>query len=141
MDEYNGRLNRAVLSMLTRKKERVHYFSKRASSLNPRNYIGQYRLLLIELQKRLNTAIVNEQRLQRKRLHEIAGRLGSLSPLGIMERGYSICFSLPEKKILRDSRSVSRGDAVMVKLSAGGMTCTVLDTQSPVQINQQKTPH
>jgi exodeoxyribonuclease VII large subunit len=65
--------------------------------------------------------------LERSRLHfrGLAARLGSLNPLSVLDRGYSIAYRLPDRKILRDSGDVAPGQDMLVQLSKGKLTCTV----------------
>ena len=51
--------------------------------------------------------------------------LRDLSPMAILNRGYSIAFHLPEKRILKTVSNVLQGDQVMVLLGEGCLTCRV----------------
>jgi exodeoxyribonuclease VII large subunit len=46
-------------------------------------------------------------------------KLASLSPLNILGRGYSITFTAPEGKIVKDAASVEIGDCVRTRLHKG----------------------
>jgi exodeoxyribonuclease VII large subunit len=56
--------------------------------------------------------------------------LGDLNPMAILNRGYSIAFHLPEKRILKETSNVHQGDQVMVLLGDGRLTCRV-ETAEP----------
>jgi exodeoxyribonuclease VII large subunit len=56
-------------------------------------------------------------------------RVEAMSPLNILRRGYSIVRRIPSMEIVREARSVKRGDKVDVKLSQGGLLCSVEKTK------------
>ncbi|MBW2708122.1 MAG: exodeoxyribonuclease VII large subunit [Deltaproteobacteria bacterium] len=61
----------------------------------------------------------------RMRLIVLEKGLGDLNPMAILNRGYSIAFHLPEKRILKEVSAVRQGDQVMVLLGEGRLTCRV----------------
>jgi exodeoxyribonuclease VII large subunit len=48
-----------------------------------------------------------------------------LNPTAILARGFSITRTLPETIIVRDSATVSRGQALEIVLARGSLTCDV----------------
>ncbi|PWT90550.1 MAG: exodeoxyribonuclease VII large subunit [Blastocatellia bacterium] len=71
-------------------------------------------------------AAAMEMQLQesRERLGLSAASLDALSPLGVLHRGYAIAQS-SSGKLLRDSKDVSTGDKVSVRLAKGSLTTRV----------------
>jgi exodeoxyribonuclease VII large subunit len=57
-------------------------------------------------------------------------RIKDLSPLSILNRGYSITRSLPEKIVLRDASVVKKGEQVQVLLAKGALECRVEKLES-----------
>ena len=62
------------------------------------------------------------------RLATVAGRLESLSPLGVLARGYAVCWNSQRTAIIRDSDTVGPGDRVRVTLHEGELDCEVRGT-------------
>ncbi|MBC2736688.1 MAG: exodeoxyribonuclease VII large subunit [Desulfobacteraceae bacterium] len=52
-------------------------------------------------------------------------QLAALDPLNVLRRGYSIVRSLPEKQVLKTSKSVTINQQVEIQLSAGTLLCRV----------------
>ena len=48
-----------------------------------------------------------------------------LSPLSILKRGYSITRKLPEKRVLKDTSGVQKGDQVQILLAEGDLECRI----------------
>ena len=62
------------------------------------------------------------------RLAAAAGRLESLSPLGVLARGYAVCWNSQRTAIVRDADTVNPGDRVRVTLHKGELDCEVHGT-------------
>jgi exodeoxyribonuclease VII large subunit len=57
-----------------------------------------------------------------------AARLEGLSPLGVLARGYAVCWDAARARAIRDASTVAPGDAVRVTLHKGEIECTVQRT-------------
>jgi exodeoxyribonuclease VII large subunit len=56
-------------------------------------------------------------------------KLSSLNPLNILARGYSVTFSLPEGKIIKDALSLKSGDRIKTKVHKGEIVSSVLEVK------------
>jgi exodeoxyribonuclease VII large subunit len=61
---------------------------------------------------------------RRERLGLAAASLDALSPLGVLERGYAIAQDA-SGKLLRDARTVAKGDEISVRLAKGKLSARV----------------
>jgi len=66
---------------------------------------------------------------EKKNLSFWKGRLISLSPNSVLKRGYSICFSYPEGKIIREYTQTKEGKKIRVKLYKGEIYSKVYQTE------------
>jgi exodeoxyribonuclease VII large subunit len=62
---------------------------------------------------------------RQERLKVLAGKLEALSPLAILGRGYSICWSLPGRHVVKAATEVRVGSEVAVRLHHGELRCLV----------------
>lgn len=87
------------------------------------NLKNQANYLYGDLQKAISV-IINERKSSFKNLSE---KLNTLSPLAILSRGYSVCYMVPEKTIVRSSDDVKIGQQVDILLFKGDIVCKVLE--------------
>jgi len=59
----------------------------------------------------------------------LAARLESLSPLGVLGRGYAVCWNDDRTAIIRRASTAHPGDRVHVTLQEGGLTCLIQAVQ------------
>ncbi len=110
---------RTLHTHLTEKLQRTH----------PARDIQAYRKVLDQQYREL---VLHQQKIldaNRFKLQSSTAQLESLSPLGVLARGYSITYRLPDKKVLRRAAEVSQGQDVLVQLSEGYLECKVLEVK------------
>lgn len=100
------RLARAIPERLSRDRVHLAHARERLHSIGPR--------LLDRQSGRAATA---------------AARLEALSPLGVLSRGYAVCFAEDGKTVVREIKQVATGDTVRVRLSDGRVDATVVSTE------------
>ena len=76
---------------------------------------------------RLESTAGRRQDRARARVNQLAARLDSLSPLGVLARGYAVCWNGDRTAILRSASAVAPGDRVRVTLHEGEIECEVKD--------------
>ncbi|HEX9093173.1 MAG TPA: exodeoxyribonuclease VII large subunit, partial [Coriobacteriia bacterium] len=59
----------------------------------------------------------------------LAARLEDLSPLGILGRGYAVCYDESGTHVVRSARELNPGDLVRVRLHEGIAGCRVEDVE------------
>ncbi len=68
--------------------------------------------------------------LKEERFKLFSEKLEILSPLGVLNRGYSISFKFPGREILRDTRSIKKGDEIETRVSKGSFRSKVEHVES-----------
>jgi len=91
----------------------------------PGRRLESTRTRLATARERLRAAIAQRRQHLASRVGDVTGRLDALSPLGVLSRGYALCWNEERTAILRDANRVSIGDGVAIRLRRGELTCTV----------------
>ncbi len=125
VDDRLERLQLAFARRVERLRTHHTHLSKRLLLVQPIKTIQQYQSSLNQLCRDLTLSY--QRRLENLRflLQEHASRLESLSPLAVLARGYSICYRLSGKTIIRKASDARPGEEVLIQLSQGLLECTV----------------
>jgi len=67
--------------------------------------------------------------LTKERLKKISGQLNALSPLAILGRGYSVTFSYPEEKIIKDAQATKKGNIIKTKIKKGSLLSEIKEVR------------
>ena len=123
--ELTHTLTRATRSTLATRERRLRAAQLRLETHEPGRRLEVCRTRLVAASQRLGAAIVHRRQRLRGRLGDLTGRLEALSPLGVLARGYAVCWNADRSAIVRDASAVSVGDDVAITLREGRLTCTV----------------
>jgi exodeoxyribonuclease VII large subunit len=74
---------------------------------------------------RLKAAAVRNRDRADARFRILVGRLDNLSPLGVLARGYAVCWNADRTAIIHRASQVARGDRIRVTLHEGELHCDV----------------
>jgi len=114
-----ARLNFNMKHNLQANAQLLSALYEKLSLLNPFTKILDYIKNLDDLTKRAEIALKNFIRIKTKEFQNIIGKLETLSPLNILSRGYSITFKIPEEKVVKDIRSLSKDDIIRTRVHHG----------------------
>jgi len=133
VDELAARALAATENVLAVRRARVQMLGRHLSVLSPLAHLRRQAEFLRGLTRRLHAwwGLAWVQR--RERLKVLAEKLGALSPLAILARGYSICWSLPSRHIVKAAADVQLGSEVAVRLHGGELRCLVQEATSGTQ--------
>jgi exodeoxyribonuclease VII large subunit len=127
-DELTDELHGAVRSLLARRLRAHRVQRALLDAFDPRRRLAEIRNRLMAADGRMRTTLERRRHAADARLRSAAGRLESLSPLGVLARGYAVCWNEARTALVRDAASVAPGDRVHVRLHRGELACDVRDT-------------
>ncbi len=124
-----ARLTHAVNDRLARERGRFDALRRRLERRDVHRVAADLRTRLVSADGRLRDPIARRRLAADARTRELAGRLDALSPLGVLGRGYAVCWNDARTSIIRSSRAVKPGDGVRVTLADGELACRVDRTE------------
>jgi exodeoxyribonuclease VII large subunit len=130
--ELTHQLRAAMLARLARRRRDVHLAAQRLDALDPRRRFAALRGRLLAGDERLRAAARRGQARADARFRVLAGRLDSLSPLGVLARGYAVCWNAQHTAVLRRAADAAPGTRVYVRLHEGELTCDVREPDEPL---------
>jgi exodeoxyribonuclease VII large subunit len=119
------RLLAAICAIINTRKQEIEYIRRSIVFKKIRSEIDNNRILMDSLMKSLAKGILNNLSNKRADLKFLAGRLDILSPLAVLERGYSICQTLDDFKVVKRIEDVEVGQQIKVVISNGYLLCCV----------------
>ena len=129
--EVTHALRHAARAGLGRKTRRYQTLRLNLEQFDLRRRLGAIRGRLIGADGALRSAVTERSHTAESQLQNCAARLESLSPLGVLGRGYAVCWNADRTKVIRKASEVAGGDRVRVTLAEGELRCDVASTGEP----------
>ncbi|HKZ21654.1 MAG TPA: exodeoxyribonuclease VII large subunit [candidate division Zixibacteria bacterium] len=107
------------LSQIQEAKIRVKTAVESYGMKKPWDILTQKGQRIDELVKNMGWLVNQSVKNSKQNLANLMGKLNALSPLSILERGYSVCYKLPELKLVKDVDKLKLEDSVEVRLHKG----------------------
>jgi exodeoxyribonuclease VII large subunit len=127
--ELTHEMGRAGRALVARRARRYHELRLALETFDLRRRIGTVHARLARVDAALRAAVVRAHHRADGRFRGQAARLESLSPLGVLGRGYAVCWDADRTRIIRDAETVNEGDGVRVTLHRGELECRVVRTR------------
>jgi exodeoxyribonuclease VII large subunit len=118
-------LGRAGRALVARRERRYHDLRLQLEAFDLRRRLAGIGTRLARADAALNAAGRGMLHRRALRVRQQAARLDALSPLGVLGRGYAVCWNADRTRIIRDAGSVAEGESVRVTLHKGEITATV----------------
>lgn len=107
------------LSQIEGAKIRVKTAVESYGMKKPWDILAQKAQRIDELTKNMGWLVSQDVKNVKQSLGNLMGKLNALSPLSILERGYSVCYKLPDLKLVKDVDKLKLEDSVEVRLHKG----------------------
>jgi exodeoxyribonuclease VII large subunit len=125
VDDLAERLTRGFTGAMQLRRERLAGRVHRLHLRTPSLAIERFRERLISHSAGMERAMHRSLEMIREQSSVNAARLSTLSPLATLARGYSVVRSVPDERIINDSRQVAVGDNLLLTFRHGSATCVV----------------
>jgi exodeoxyribonuclease VII large subunit len=125
VDDLMARALLALGNGLATRRARIQMLGRHLIVLSPVARVRSQAERLRGLRQRLHAWWAAARMIRQERLRVLAGKLETLSPLAILGRGYSICFSLPSRRVLKSAAGIRVGSEIAVRLHRGELRCVV----------------
>ncbi|MBN2374296.1 exodeoxyribonuclease VII large subunit [bacterium] len=125
IDDYEIRLCRSFLQYIGRLKEKIEHGERLLSGSHPAKKIKGLQSQLDTQKSRLEDIMCGGTQERRQALSACMAQIDSLSPLNVLKRGYSLCWRLPDEKLVRRWTDLNVGGLVRLRFHEGGAICEV----------------
>lgn len=122
------RLHRALQSRLFAADRATEILSNRLLLQSPTHHCHRLRQTVGHLESRSQRAVATGIERARAARKELDGRLTALSPLSVLDRGYSLTYTVTGL-LVHDTSALASGDILRTRLARGAVTSTVVDTE------------
>lgn len=123
--ELTHELRRLAIGHLARRQRQFNAVRSRLEAVRLRRRLERIKGRLAAATASLEAAMGRRRYHASRRLGEVTGRLESLSPLGVLARGYAVCWTADRKTIIRRASDVEVGADIQVTLHEGELRCSV----------------
>lgn len=114
-----SRLKNALIGKINMGETRLRQLRESYVFRQPLNMVQQYQQRVDDLIKGMRLQMGHIVEISESAFKNMIGRLNSLSPFAVLDRGYSITMKLPKGRIIKDAKSIRRGDRVKTRLRKG----------------------
>ena len=130
ISELTHALRRSARASLQVRERRQAAMRQRLEARAPGRRLQELLMAVSSATERLFAAAERARHRHDARFRALAGRLESMSPLGVLARGYALCWDEQHARLVRDAASVAPGDRVRVTVSRGEIKCVVERTET-----------
>ncbi len=124
-DQLINRVKRLIIRNYNDNRKQLDWTAAKLKLLSPKQTIIRNKTNLVTQTNRLISTCMNRLKEDTYRYANLETSLHALSPLAILERGYSVTRTLPQKKIVKDSRQVHIDQQLEIMLHSGRITVRV----------------
>ncbi len=119
IDDFRRNLRNYINYQFQLRKTHLSHLHQSFIQLSPQKRYNLERERLKGKEEKLRGIVKTKLEKTKEKINSCANRTRDLSPLFILKRGYSICFSYPEGKIIKEYQQVKKKEKIRVKLYRG----------------------
>jgi exodeoxyribonuclease VII large subunit len=135
IDDLNMRLKQTWVYRIQRDRDNLQFRTARLNASNPRFWIQKVKKQLNQNYDNLLKSYIIIIKSAQIKLSELTAKLETLSPVAILTRGYSITRTIPDARVITDSKAVSVNQDLEVLMAKGRLFCQVKGKSNDGQKN------
>ena len=120
------RITLAAKTYLSKLSEKVNTLQESYGFMRFEDRLKQYSQEIDEGRDSMEKSISRLFETSKGKVENMLGRLSSLNPEAVLQRGYSLAFKLPDKKLIKDASLLVKGDMVEIKVAEGSFISRVV---------------
>jgi exodeoxyribonuclease VII large subunit len=132
VSELTHMLARTTRAALQTRERQQAIWRQRLDARAPGRRLQELLMAVSSATERLMAAAERTRHRHDAAFRALAGRLENLSPLGVLARGYALCWDDARGRLIRDASTAAPGDRVRVTLSRGELGC-IVDRVEPTE--------
>jgi len=133
---YQNIIESILLNVLERNWQKIDELNNRHSKQEPQKIIDLQCTELRKLTDRFTLSVYHNQQLLNMSLKPLTEKLLALNPKAILERGYSVAFQLPTKKIIKSSKDIDANQEFELLTSKGSFSAKKIKDIKSVKSKQ-----
>jgi exodeoxyribonuclease VII large subunit len=139
IDNLAGRLERALKVFMQERLGCYNVLKDRLMTKNPATYINIYKSRVELILLKILQVTQNRMASMSERYKTAEAVLSAVNPAAILNRGYSITRSIPDRKVLTDTQHIKPGQLLEVQLAKGKVDVSVVRQNVRTRNNEEKT--
>ncbi len=120
------RITLAAKTYLSKLSEKVNTLQESYGFMRFEDRLRQYSQEIDDVRDSMEKSISRLFETSKGKVENMLGRLSSLNPEAVLQRGYSLAFKLPDKKLIKDASLLVKGDMVEIKVAEGSFISRVV---------------
>ncbi|MCG2712175.1 MAG: exodeoxyribonuclease VII large subunit [Candidatus Omnitrophica bacterium] len=129
LDAMQARITESITQKIRLGKMRFERLAESYAMRRPQVIVERYQQDLDNLQMLLSSHFDHVLKEKQGLLKQISARLVNLNPLAILSRGYSITYLTPERKVVKNTQGLKKGDIIETKLHKGVIISQIKETK------------
>jgi len=136
LDSISDSMAHMLNRQLKNARQHLRILADSPSLQNPRDYLLKKKQTVALLQGRLTASQMNNISRNKQRYIASVAKLDAMNPLKVLTRGYAMA-QTENGEILRSVTQLERGERILVSLSDGELTATVMDIKERCHESKQ----
>ncbi len=120
------RITLAAKTYLSKLSEKVNTLQESYGFMRFEDRLLEYSQEIDDVRDSMEKSISRLFETSKGKVENMLRRLSSLNPEAVLQRGYSLAFKLPDKKLIKDASLLVKGDMVEIKVAEGSFISRVV---------------